>query len=145
MSRRMLLIIGGVVLLVIVALLFASNVGAPTEATPTPEPTQPPPTTTPAPPTSTPSPAPASLTLEAAPNNTFITLTWSPVEGAAGYQIFRDDADRPLNAELITDTRYQDIGLTNGRTYTYRVLAVSADGAPLAESESVDAAPTSRP
>lgn len=145
MSRRVLLIIGGVVLLAIVALLFASNVGTPTEATPTPEPTQPPPTATPAPPTPTPSPAPASLTLEAAPNNTFITLTWSPIEGAVGYQIFRDGADRPLNAEIIADTRYQDIGLTNGRTYTYRVVAVSADGASLAESQPVEAAPTSRP
>jgi fibronectin type 3 domain-containing protein len=85
------------------------------------------------------------LTLEAAPNNTFITLTWSPIAGAAGYQIFRDDADRPLTAELIADTRYQDIGLTNGRTYRYRVVAVSADGAALAESASVEAAPTSRP
>lgn len=136
MSRRMLLIIGGVVLLAIVALLFASSVGVPTGATPTPEPTQP---------TPTPSPVTADLTLEAAPNNTFITLTWSPIEGAAGYQLFRDGADRPLNAELITDTRYQDIGLTNGRTYTYRVVAVSADGASLAESDPVQATPASRP
>ncbi|MFQ3648355.1 MAG: fibronectin type III domain-containing protein [Anaerolineae bacterium] len=145
MNRRPLLIIGGVVLLAVVALLFVSRVGVPTEAapTPTPEPTQTPATTTPEP--STPSPASASLTLQAAPDNTFITLTWSSVEGAAGYQIFRDAADRPLNAELITDTRYQDIGLTNGRTYTYRVVAVSADGVSLAESDTVEAAPTSRP
>ncbi len=141
MNRRMLLIIGGVVLLAIAAVLVVSRVGAPTETAPTstPEPTQSPATPIPELPT------PAALTLQATPNNTFITLTWSPVESAAGYQIFRDDADRPLNPELITDTTYQDIGLTNGRIYRYRVVALSADGALLAESEPVEAAPSSRP
>ncbi|XWX04582.1 fibronectin type III domain-containing protein [Aggregatilineales bacterium SYSU G02658] len=147
MDRRALVIIGGVVVLAILVLLVAPSLNPPTPTTPTvtDAPTQPPITETPQPPTPSPSPAAASLTLEAAPNNTFIALTWPPVEGAAGYQLFRDGAERPLNAELLSDTRYQDIGLTNGRTYRYQVVAVDADGATLAQSEIVEAVPTSRP
>jgi len=87
----------------------------------------------------------ARFTLQAAPGSTFITLTWPPIEGAAAYLIYRDGSERPLNVEPLLTPSYQDIGLTNGRTYRYQAAAVDAAGSIIAQSEPIEAVPASRP
>ena len=59
--------------------------------------------------------------LTAQPADTTVTLTWQPLEGSSGYFVYRDRSDVPLNLTPITGTQYEDIGLTNGRAYTYTI------------------------
>jgi hypothetical protein len=47
---------------------------------------------------------------------------------ANGYFVYRDGNDAALNSVRVTDTQYVDIGLTNGRAYTYTVAPVGKDG-----------------
>jgi len=75
----------------------------------------------------------------AIPGNTVITLEWSDIN-AAGYYVYRDGSETPLNAEPITVTTYQDIGLTNGKTYQYVVVAIDSSSSPF---EMVEAIPRS--
>lgn len=70
--------------------------------------------------------APEGLTGE--PGNTVVRLMWQPVAGAAGYVVFRDESQTPLNALVLAETSYLDIGLTNKRPYRYAVAAVDAQG-----------------
>jgi len=70
--------------------------------------------------------APVGLTGE--PGNTVVRLVWQPVAGAVGYVVFRDEAQTPLNALVLTETSYLDIGLSNKRAYRYAVAAVDAQG-----------------
>lgn len=70
--------------------------------------------------------APVGLTGE--PGNTVVRLMWQPVAGAAGYVVFRDEAKTPLNALVLAETSYLDIGLSNKRAYRYAVAAVDAQG-----------------
>ncbi len=73
-------------------------------------------------PWSGPTPAPEKQSaLTAQPADTMMTLTWQPIEGAGGYFVYRDKSDAPLNLIPITGTQYIDIGLTNGKVYTYTV------------------------
>lgn len=62
--------------------------------------------------------------LKAEASDTVVTLTWQPIQGATGYFVHRDGGRDPLNLKPITKTLYQDIGLSNGRTYTYTVAPV---------------------
>jgi hypothetical protein len=75
--------------------------------------------------------------------DTVVTLTWQAAPGATGYFVYRDGARNPLNLKPITETRYQDIGLSDGRTYTYTVAPVigGAQGQRLPE---VQVIPTSK-
>ena len=59
--------------------------------------------------------------LTAQPADTLVTLTWQPIAGASGYFVYRDRSEMPLNSTPITGSQYEDIGLTNGRVYTYTV------------------------
>ena len=69
-----------------------------------------------------------------------VQLTWSPVPGAASYDIFRSTVGPTqglsiLRANHVTDyATYLDANLTNGQTYFYRVRAVGADGLALCGS-----------
>jgi hypothetical protein len=56
--------------------------------------------------------------------DTVVTLTWQPVGDATGYFVHRDGDRDPLNVKPIAETSYMDIGLTNGRVYTYTVAPV---------------------
>ncbi len=104
--------------------------------TPTPSPTAPPrpptptvaSTATPRPATPVPSPAATGLTLLA--TDTVIRLTWPAQPGARGYFVFRDGATQPLHADALTTLTYEDIGLTNGRVYSYSVAIADAQGKP---------------
>ncbi len=58
-----------------------------------------------------------------------VDLSWKPVEGATGYNIYRREEDqsytlRPLNKDPLVETRYTDLNVENGRTYIYSVRAV---------------------
>jgi hypothetical protein len=63
--------------------------------------------------------------VKAEAGDTVVTLTWQPVGGASSYSVHRDGGRDPLNARPLTETRYTDIGLTNGRVYTYTVAPIT--------------------
>ena len=63
--------------------------------------------------------------VKAEAGDTVVTLTWQPVGGATGYFVHRDGGRNPLNVKPVAETRYTDIGLSNGRVYTYTVAPVS--------------------
>lgn len=86
----------------------------------------------------------ANAPFTAEPGDTVITLTWQPVQGAVGYAIYRDGNSTPLNSAPITATSYSDIGLSNGRTYTYTVSIMDAGGKPGKSLAETKATPKSR-
>jgi hypothetical protein len=62
--------------------------------------------------------------IKAEAGDTVVTLTWEPFVDATGYFVHRDGGRDPLNVKAIAETRYMDMGLTNGRVYTYTVAPV---------------------
>ncbi|HVO70193.1 MAG TPA: hypothetical protein VMT24_09110 [Aggregatilineaceae bacterium] len=70
-----------------------------------------------------------------------VKLTWSPAPTATGYFIYRDGNQVPLNPKPIPQSAYDDIGLTNGRTYSYVVAAVDEAGKIIQRSEAVPIIP----
>jgi fibronectin type 3 domain-containing protein len=88
------------------------------------------PTVAASPPTQTtaPSPAAVSQALTGEGGDTTVTLRWQAIPGAASYNVYRDSSTTPLNADPLTATQYQDVGLTNGRIYTYTIAAVDPTG-----------------
>jgi hypothetical protein len=63
----------------------------------------------------------------ATPGHTQVTLDWSAVTGATGYNVYYDQAGK---AQLVADagntTTYVDTGLTNGVEYCYKITAYDA-------------------
>ena len=58
-----------------------------------------------------------------------VDLSWEPVEGATGYQIYRKGEEEtfpatPLNREVLTSTQYSDLNVENEKKYVYAVRAV---------------------
>lgn len=67
--------------------------------------------------------APAELSVSSQYNNKAV-MTWTPVEGAAGYEVWRD-------GQLLTSTTentYRNTGLKAKKKYAYQVRAYTADG-----------------
>jgi hypothetical protein len=93
-------------------------------------------------PSSTGAAPPGSLRVEA--GDTEVALTWQPVDGAHGYFVYRDGGKAPLNPTPVTETSYDDIGLSNGRAYRYEVAPVDAAGTPGKRTAQVQIVPTSR-
>ena len=60
--------------------------------------------------------------------DTTVTLRWQPIPGAVSYNVYRDNSTTPLNADPLNTTQYQDVGLTNGRIYTYTIAAIDSSG-----------------
>ncbi|HEX9730041.1 MAG TPA: fibronectin type III domain-containing protein [Gemmatimonadales bacterium] len=61
---------------------------------------------------------------------TSVRITWNSVTGVEGYRLERAAADDPgvfdqIGAGDLTDTTYDDTGLTAGVSYSYRVAAVA--------------------
>jgi uncharacterized protein (DUF1800 family)/fibronectin type 3 domain-containing protein len=75
-----------------------------------------------------PSQAPAELS--ATSGNAFVKLTWSAVNGATSYGVFRTTNGTFGTTPLATVTTpgFKNEGLTNGVTYSYRVTARNAGG-----------------
>ena len=70
-----------------------------------------------------------------------VTITWSAVENATQYRVQRLNNSTWGTAALITATSYTNTGLTNGASYSYRVLAL-VDGKWSSASAVVSAKPT---
>jgi fibronectin type 3 domain-containing protein len=81
--------------------------------------------------------------LTAQPADTTVTLTWQPIDGASGYFVYRDRSDAPLNATPVTATSYEDIGLTNGKVYTYTIAPAGAGAQAGKHSAEVTVSPKS--
>jgi hypothetical protein len=76
---------------------------------------------------------PASpMGVSATPGNGSVTISWSPVSGATGYNVYEapnsfGETDIPV-ATNINATSYVNTGLANGTTYYYKVAAVNSTG-----------------
>jgi fibronectin type 3 domain-containing protein len=69
-----------------------------------------------------------------------VSLTWTPVDGATQYRVFRNGAE----VGRVVVPAFIDTGLDNGATYAYTVMAVNVAGwSPL--SAEVDATPNVAP
>jgi hypothetical protein len=86
--------------------------------------------------------APSGLeaVFSAAPQNSFIDLTWTPnIEpDLAGYNIYRHTGNGPpvkVNSELIKTPRFPDPGIQPGMKYFYSVTAVDLRGNESSKSE----------
>ena len=79
-----------------------------------------------------PSSPPANLV--AAPGNARVTLTWSAVDAATSYRIFRSTTGvfDTVPIATVTTTTFLNTGLTNGTAYFYRVVGrgMGGDGPP---------------
>jgi hypothetical protein len=85
--------------------------------------------------------APTGLT--AAPGNAQVTLNWSSVSGATGYNVKRSTVSGGPYETVgagVTTTGFADSGLNNGTTYYYVVSAVNSAGES-ADSTQVSAVP----
>ena len=94
-------------------------------------------------------PPPAPTGLRAAPGNARVTLTWNAPPRTAVIGEYRYSSDGGITWEAIPDsfaypTRFTVTGLTNGRTYTFALVAVNPNGSSPA-SASVTATPRGGP
>lgn len=83
-------------------------------------------------------------TLTATAGDKQVSLSWSPVAGAAGYNIYRSTTSGGNYTKIasdVTSTIYADTGLTNGVTYYYYVTAVDSSGAESQPSNEASATP----
>ena len=73
--------------------------------------------------------APTGLTATA--GNASVTLSWSVVTGATGYNIYRGTTaggEGATPVTTVTTLGFTDSGLTNGTTYYYKVAAINSGG-----------------
>lgn len=73
----------------------------------------------------------SSLNLTAAAGDSKVTLSWTAVDGATGYNVKRSTtAEGPYTtiAPNVQGTSYVDSAVTNGTTYYYVVTAITANG-----------------
>jgi poly(3-hydroxybutyrate) depolymerase len=71
-------------------------------------------------------PAPTGVSTSNATNTT-MKITWNAVNGAAGYDVFRNGGK--VNGSAVAGTSYTDTGLAPATTYSWTVRAVDANGA----------------
>ena len=76
--------------------------------------------------------------VKAEPLDTSVRLQWLPLPEARGYLVYRGGRAESLNHAPVTYTQYEDIGLTNGKVYTYTVVAVDAAGQAFWRSAEID-------
>jgi len=79
-------------------------------------------------------PAPGNLAV-AASTATSITLAWNAVNGATGYNVYRNGSK--LNGAALASTGYTDSGLASGASYSYQVSALGNGGVESARSAPV--------
>ena len=72
-------------------------------------------------------PLAAPLNLTAIASNQRVNLSWDAVSGASQYKIYRKAGSGSyLVIATITDIAYEDTGLTDGTTYSYKVSALDS-------------------
>jgi chitodextrinase len=86
--------------------------------------------------------APTGLQVTDTTDNS-VSLSWSQVSGANGYNIYRNGVK--VNSATVTGTTFTDNNLNSGSTYTYFVKALSTSGAESTSSDSVTAKTTGTP
>jgi fibronectin type 3 domain-containing protein len=87
-----------------------------------------------------------------------VDLSWEPLEGSTGYNIYRREENRtfpvnPLNREPLKDTNYTDLNVENEKNYIYSVRAVKrvvktgveGEGSPQVTVTPTDLIPPSSP
>jgi len=85
-------------------------------------------------------PAPTGLIVTAVSTNT-ISLSWDAVNGATGYNVYRNNAK--VNAAPVTGTTFTDTGLTANTPYSYTVRAII--GGESADSIKLNTATSAQP
>jgi glycosidase len=90
-------------------------------------------------------PPAAPTGLSASVGDGSVTLNWSDVPGATGYNVYRSPVSgggyARLNASPPVDTTYTDAAVANGQLYYYVVTAVDAAGNESARSDEAEALP----
>ena len=69
--------------------------------------------------------------LQAEVGDNYLTLTWSPTDGAGGYNVYRGtvgDRQAVPIAVALDATRFIDTKVINGATYYYKVTASNPGG-----------------
>lgn len=84
-------------------------------------------------------PAPASVSASGA-TSTSMTIAWSAVSGAAGYNVYRGGAK--VNGTVVAGTSFGDTGLSPGTAYSWTVRAVDGGGIEGATSSPATASTT---
>jgi chitodextrinase len=87
-------------------------------------------------------PAPGNLQATAVADTT-VSLSWSAVASATGFNVYRDGAK--ATASPVTVTSFTDAGRSPGTTYTYTVKAVDSSGAEGAASSPLEVKTTGTP
>lgn len=89
-------------------------------------------------------PPAAPTGVEAVAGDGSVTITWNAVNDPdlSGYNVYRTDADLPLNPNPLTTLNYEDHAVVNGSSYTYYVTAVDLSGLESPNSAFVTATPT---
>jgi len=86
---------------------------------------------------------PQNLNAQPQPEKGKVTLSWSPVSGAAGYNIYRklagDAAYSRVNFSSVKANSYDDTTVVKGKSYDYVVRAVDAAGNESSDSRIVGA------
>ncbi|CAG1014902.1 Exochitinase 1 [Burkholderiaceae bacterium] len=84
-------------------------------------------------------PAPTGVTTSNATASS-MQLSWNAVNGAAGYNVYRNGSK--ANSAALTSTSFTDTGLASGTTYSWAVRALDAQGAEGAASAPVSGTTT---
>jgi chitodextrinase len=87
-------------------------------------------------------PAPTNLQATAVGDNS-ISLSWSPVASAAGFNVYRDGSK--ASSSPVSVTSFTDNGLSPGTMYRYTVTAVDSQGVDGAASNPLDVKTTGTP
>jgi hypothetical protein len=87
-------------------------------------------------------PAPSSVSTSN-PTTSSMTVTWSTVNNAVGYNVYRNGSK--VNGAVVTTTSYTDGGLAAGTTYSWTVRALDANGAEGATSSPASGTTTGSP
>jgi poly(hydroxyalkanoate) depolymerase family esterase len=82
-------------------------------------------------------PAPSGLTATGR-DDTTVSLSWSTVDGAASYAVYRDGA----RLATVSTTSYTDSGLAPGTTHSYAVSAIDASNVESARSGAISVTTT---
>jgi uncharacterized repeat protein (TIGR01451 family) len=86
---------------------------------------------------------PQTLGARADPDSKTVILSWSPVNNAIGFNVYRKERTDPsyqkLNASILTNLNYTDRQVAYGRDYLYMIRSFDSSGMESTDSISVGA------